>query len=294
MMLLWLLFIVCPFLVTAVRYETRHGIPASEMQSQLTNHTQRGFRIEWLNSYSKGSDVRYAAIWSQVNSTIARIVHFGQPLSEYKNVYQDYVSRGHKLLVVSAFTKDNTDFYSTIWEPNASTGNGTWVGRNAMTEAKWQELFKQHQTEGYRVKGVTVYGKGVAKYAAFWVKNEPKVGWVARTDMSSDQFRTRLAEYDGHGLGPQLVVGYNLDGRNVRFAAIWEKPSMGSNEKYFCKYGMTSDAYQQELRTQNTQGYILRCISGYPENNEYRYVAVWMKLQNGTSDSIPELSSDSF
>ena len=49
-------------------WQARHNLSPSEFQDEFNNWTSQGYRMVDISGYQQNGDVRYAAIWEQVDS----------------------------------------------------------------------------------------------------------------------------------------------------------------------------------------------------------------------------------
>jgi hypothetical protein len=111
-----------------------------------------------------------------------------------------------------------------------------------------------------------------SRYAAIWMKDNG-VPFVARHDMTAQQYQQEFDTWVGRGFVLTLVNGYTLNTQD-RYAAIWEQKSA---PPFVARHGMSSQAYQQEFNTLVGQGYRLKLVSGYSVSGQDRYAAIWEK-----------------
>jgi hypothetical protein len=108
------------------------------------------------------------------------------------------------------------------------------------------------------------------RYAAIWAKGGGE--WIARHDLSAEQFQNAFNAQAGKGMQLAMVDGYQADGA-ARYAAIWDR---GSSPRV-ARHGMTAADYQQAFGQYSAAGYRLVWVDGYTVNGSDRYAAIWEK-----------------
>jgi Polyglycine hydrolase-like, structural repeat len=167
-----------------------------------------------------------------------------------------------------------TDRYAAIWVKDSGPA---WVARHRLTPAEYQQQFDEWTAQGYRLVHVSGYNHaGSIQFAAIWEKSAGPA-WVARHNMTSEQYQAEFDNLTKDGYRLAQVSGYHGLGKDL-YAAIWRKES---GPAWVARHRMTSSKYQQEFNQLTQQGYRLADVSGYRIANAERYAAIWRK----TTDS---------
>jgi hypothetical protein len=58
--------------------------------------------------------------------------------------------------------------------------------------------------------------------------------------------------------------------------------AVGHAQAWQARHGMTSAQYQSEFNNLTSQGYRLTYVSGYTENNQERFAAIWEEIKLST------------
>ncbi|HEV7805088.1 MAG TPA: serine hydrolase [Solirubrobacteraceae bacterium] len=102
--------------------------------------------------------------------------------------------------------------------------------------------------------------------------------WIARHGMTSAEYQHAVDQYVGEGYRLAEVSGYGTDAA-AHYAAIFEKQA---GPAWSARHGLTSAQYQAEVEARVKQGYRLVEVSGYAENGDARYAAIFA-TQNGVA-----------
>lgn len=102
--------------------------------------------------------------------------------------------------------------------------------------------------------------------------NEIK-SWVSRHNLTPKQYQNEVNKNHKNGFRLVYVDGYNVNG-NVKFAALWKKRN---TKGLLAKHGLSSTAYQKEVKKNHKKGYRLVFVDGYNQNGKATYAAIWNK-----------------
>lgn len=209
----------------------RHGLTASQYQSQFNYWVGLGYRLKVVDGYEDGGSARYAAIWEKSTGP-AWVARHGLTSSGYQSQFNYWTSRGYRLTWVQGYGVNGVDYYAAIWE---KTTGPAWIARHGMTSSQYQSYFDAYARYGYRLKHVSGYKVGYSdRYAAIWEKTSGPA-WVARHRMTSGSYQHEFTDRYLQGYRLKQVDGYPL-GTSARYAAIWvaEPNSVTGN---YCKNG---------------------------------------------------------
>ncbi|MEM6684189.1 MAG: serine hydrolase [Bacteroidota bacterium] len=148
-----------------------------------------------------------------------------------------------------------------------------YVARHNLTSTQYQKEVNNQHKAGYRLTYVDgYYVNGQAKFAALWVKGRTS-GLRARHNLTASQYQKEVN--DNHKDGYRLihVDGY-YDGKNVRFAALWNKQNTTGLRS---RHNLTGTQYATEFAKNKKDGYRLVHISGYGVKGKAYYAAIWKK-----------------
>src|SRR5829696_8477176 len=94
----------------------------------------------------------------------------------YQQAYDELVSRGHRLVKVSAACVGGTARYAGLWEKR---GGPPWQARHGMSELAYQQAVALLDSEGYRPVHVSAFRCDGTRFAAIW-ERDPRLEWIAR------------------------------------------------------------------------------------------------------------------
>jgi hypothetical protein len=118
-----------------------------------------------------------------------------------------------------------------------------------------------------------------SRYASIWAPSDG-VAWQARHGVSAADYQQAFTELATQGY--RLVdVDVHRGGSQSRFSGIWRREDGPAWE---ARHGLNSDQYQHTFDDLTFRGFRPLCVSGYEENGQARYAAVWS--QEGGPDWI--------
>lgn len=157
--------------------------------------------------------------------------------------------------------------------PRAAQTLKKYAARHNMTSQKYQDEVTKYHKAGYRLTYVDgYYVNGKIKFAALWVKSNTK-GLIARHNLTSKQYQDEVTKNHKNGYRLIHVDGYS-DGKQIRYAAIWNKENTNGLR---ARHGLTGTQYNAEFQKNKKDGYRLVHISGYGFKGKAYYAAIWKK-----------------
>ncbi|KAK4442189.1 hypothetical protein QBC34DRAFT_456007 [Podospora aff. communis PSN243] len=191
---------------------------------------------------------------------------------------------GRALALVSALTSIVSA--TPVPEPQRIVippAQNAWQARHGLTNANYQNTFNQLVGQGYRLNWVSGYTiNNDPRFAAIWEQTNDGIEWVARHGLDSAQYSAAFNQYANQGYRLTLVNGYTVNNQS-RFAAIWDKSRLDG--AWVARHGMNNAQYQAAFDQYVGQGYKLVHVSGYSENNQPRFAAVFHRLNRPTGEA---------
>jgi triacylglycerol esterase/lipase EstA (alpha/beta hydrolase family) len=211
---------------------------------------------------------KFAAIWQRGGPGF-QARHNLTP-DQYQQAFDELTGQGLRPVCVSAYTDNGANRFAAIWDTEPSTG---FQARHGLTPTEYQQTFDQLAGQGFRLTRVSGYEvDGHEQYAAIWHKDGGPA-FQARHGLDADQYQQAFDELTGQGFRLTWVDGYEVGGR-AKYAGIW---SSGEGPAFQARHGLDGDQYQQAFDELTGQGFRLTCVSGYSDDGEDRYAAIWAK-----------------
>lgn len=147
-----------------------------------------------------------------------------------------------------------------------------WAARHGLTSAQYQDEFEDFSGKGFRLKCISGYDSGGARFAALWTKAAGPAQ-AARHGLNPQQYQAAFDDYAGKGYRISYVDGYTV-GNQPFYAAIWEK-SVGPAR--VARHGLTADQYQTVFNQLSGQGFAPSHISVLSIKGSPRFAAIFDK-----------------
>ena len=200
-------------------WSARHGLSANAYQSAFTKHRKQAYAPADISAGGLGRDAgNFAALWDKRRGAWA--ARHNLTSDQYQRVFNQYTSKKYRLVDVEGYTtKGGVVRYAALW---VKRGGPAWFARHGLTGAQYQSAVDKGLAKGYRPIHVDGYWtpQGV-RYAAIWEKRGGRA-WAARHGLTSSAYQSEFNRLSSLGFRVVQVSGY-WDGRQERYAAIWEK-----------------------------------------------------------------------
>lgn len=170
-----------------------------------------------------------------------------------------------------------------------------WVARHGLNSAQYQSAFDDFSSKGYRLKSISGYDSGGARYAALWSKN-PGPAQAARHGLNPQQYQAAFDDYSKKGYRLSYINGYTV-GNQPFYAAIWEKTGGPARA---ARHGLTADQYQAAVTDMSAQGFAPSHLSVLSIGGSPRFAAIFDKnapataARHGLSASEYQTAFDDF
>jgi hypothetical protein len=108
------------------------------------------------------------------------------------------------------------------------------------------------------------------RFAALFDRGDGSA-WQARHGLTAEAYQATFDILVQQGYRLTSICGYS-EGTGSRFNAVW---GLRDGPAWQTRHGLTTDQYQAVFNDLVQQGFRLVCVSGYAENGEARYAALW-------------------
>ncbi|MFF3735386.1 serine hydrolase [Streptomyces sp. NPDC002476] len=146
-----------------------------------------------------------------------------------------------------------------------------WQALHGLTATDHQAEFDRLTGNGYRLLKITGYELGgIPRFASIWAIQGGNA-WQARHGISAGDYQAAVTALSHDGFRP-VDLSVFRSGNDVLFSAIWEQEEgLG----WIARHGLTGDEYQALFNDLSNQGFRLRCVSPYEDENGERFACVW-------------------
>ena len=142
------------------------------------------------------------------------------------------------------------------------------------TQSGWQFNVDLNFSDIYNASGwgnfPTLMSRFNTRFAAVFQESNG-MPFVARHNIDGATYQAQFDVLGQLGYRPVWINAYS-EGIGARFNAVWEQ---SGGPSWVARHNLTDQEYQATFDALVAQGYRLRCISGYAENGQARYAALW-------------------
>ncbi len=152
--------------VSGIAWKARHGLTASQFQTEFDKSVSEGYRLVDLCAYNVGSQDYYAGIFEK-SSGPAWIAKTGLSSSGYQNEFLKLRNEGFRLKQVYGYQKNGNPYFAAIWE---KSGTGRWYARHGLKgNREYQDEFDRFYFQGFRPVWISGYNvDGDSFYTGIW------------------------------------------------------------------------------------------------------------------------------
>jgi hypothetical protein len=144
---------------------------------------------------------------------------------------------------------------------------GTLTGTQIEADLDFSDIYNASGRAG---RQTVTMSRFATRFAAIFEKGDGSA-WEARHGIDGNTYQATFDSLVRQGFRLTYVNGYS-EGRGARFNAIWEKRG---GPAWQARHGLTAQQYQATFDSLVQQGFRLATVSGYAENGQARYAALW-------------------
>jgi len=257
-------------------WQARHNLSPSDFQDEFNNWTSQGYRMVDISGYQQNGDVRYAAIWEQVDSPPWRARN-GLSADDYQAQFDQLKAQGYHPVRVSAFNANGSVYYNGIWEQSPV---GAWEANHVLSAEDYQATFNRLRDQGYRLIDVSGYELNDRPYYAAIFQEADGPAWEGRHGLSSAEYQSTFNRLKGQGYRMVHVSGYGV-GRTPYYAGIWEKTE---GPDWEARTGLAASAYQGVFDQWFYQGFRPARVCGYDAGGQTQMAAIFNLVGFSSAD----------
>ena len=176
----------------------------------------------------------------------------------------------------TTFRKGRT--YEALAGPGEVTPGAGEVIRTGMPYRNYACFLHRAADAGYQPVLVDFFEQGRDLLVNVVVRPKESA-WMTRSSMTAGQLRINNQTFKNDGYRLAQLESY-LDGRDVRYAAIWDKSPRPATEVY---WGYSVSAHQAKVEDLKARGYVPRNLSVVSPGSGNEYTALWEKADGGWS-----------
>jgi CubicO group peptidase (beta-lactamase class C family) len=248
----------------------RHGVPANEYKQVFDEAVQSGYRLEWIDGYSKDGKAHFNVIFRTDEQGIDWRNHGSMTGTTYQQKFDEYRKEGFSLVHVDSYVVGKQVLYAAIWRKSSDAV----TAYHGSTAEEHQKSFDSLKEQGWRPKVISVASvDGKRHYTALYTKQA--IGnFEARSFLTPDEYQTKFDDNKEIGRHLHYLNSYLHEGK-LRFSAIWaEKPEVSG---LIARHGLTAEQFVTSWEDAMSAGFRTRAITGCEEGDKVRYAVYWTK-----------------
>jgi hypothetical protein len=194
-----------------------HGYDGAEYQTLADDQVVGGYRIAFVDSYSRDGEIRYAGVFVKEPWTLWTAYH-GYSVSQHQAAFDDLALQGFRAVNISFTEISGKTLVAALYD-KLSVGN--WVAKAGLGSAEYQTAFDSYAAAGLEPKYLSGYAEdGTWKFSAIW--DQQTVGdYVGLHDLDPQGFQDAFDLY-APDYWTKAATGYPI-GSSPYHAGIWSK-----------------------------------------------------------------------
>jgi murein DD-endopeptidase MepM/ murein hydrolase activator NlpD len=193
-----------------------HGLTGTLYQQTFDEWKAKGYRPVQVESYLRGNEIRYAAIFERSSGPLFAAWH-GANAGQHKKSYDDYKKLGYAPVSISVVSLGGQRSYTALMEKKDI---GTFEAEWQLSPAQYQKFLTDQEKKSRHLVYLNAYMHDGKPLFVAIVSSKASPKYVARHGMTSDAYQKEYDKWTGQGLRPVAVAGY-ASGSTHLFAALW-------------------------------------------------------------------------
>lgn len=145
-----------------------------------------------------------------------------------------------------------------------------WVVRHGLSSEEYQSQFNFWTKKGFKLTYISGHQLHQNAHYNVVFQKQSSGPWEAYHGMNADQYQSTVDTMKARGYQPKFVDAFNLMGE-PSFSVIFEIPQ----HNWVAEHGLSPQAYEKAHALYKKSGYRLIHISGYQDNKQPLYAAIW-------------------
>jgi len=200
-----------------VAWASFSNMNGTQLADEIDSRTDAGYRVLQVDSYVKGSNIRYAVIFVK-ESGPDQLVYHSYTGAQHQAQFDFLKGNGWQPVNVSPVNAGAGRRYTALWEEKV----GSFWLKSGLTPAQYQTEFEEQTEAGRELAYLHGYNdNGQARLSALW-KPLPYSSWAARHGLNWFQYVEQTISWVDQGYKLMFITGYQ-NGSGADYAAFWAK-----------------------------------------------------------------------
>jgi CubicO group peptidase (beta-lactamase class C family) len=271
---------------TGRRFRAWHGATRARHDDEVATYTARGFRIISLSLHGTGSAHRYSGVMVDPALFIEAEIpvpqrHFSSlTAAQFQQTFDAQAAEGYGPSLLSATGPSHDPRFAVVFEPAQPIPRTRFGLRSGPADdpTTYEGLNARAGEEGLVLRWAASYGgPGDERFAAIWSPNTRRTVWNADGVLeSASEHETRSAAQLSGWARPAFVTH-----NGARYLSLFVHDDIGP---WVARHDLTSSAYQSEVDSWVSKGYVPTCVQGSGSGVQTRYSAIFVKRMEPVPD----------
>jgi hypothetical protein len=257
--------------------EDRHtvlvDVDLDAYQAWLDRMRATGYRPNFVNAHATAGGPRFAALAVKAKDVDGlRWEAYVDPTGEANQRRFDEMKKRGRLIGESHFALHGSTAHATLWD--TSSGGGGFAAYSFRDSRDYERKLLEMKAKNMRPAFASPHPMVSSRRFSVIFRTDDGTDWMARPDLTAEQFRAALDEWRPKGYYPASAAAYP-DGDTPRFALVMVRED--PRREWAERHGLTMAQLLEELEAGKASGHHPTVISGYRQGGESRYLAVWVQ-----------------
>lgn len=199
-------------------WKAHHGLDARQLDEKQKQYSSEGFQPTVISGYELGNTSRFAVIWEK-KAEPEHLIRHSLTNAQLQETLDVLKQQGFIPLKLDGYMLNNQPHHAGIW---VKRNDITWEATCNIPSDRFQKLFEEVASEGYRLVDLSGYVNGLTPvYHAVWYK-EKEPAWLSQYHLSLEQFQKEDRSMRKKNYRLSSIDGYRIKNQPF-FNAIWQE-----------------------------------------------------------------------
>jgi hypothetical protein len=205
---------------TGKKWVAKYGMTGKQYQKEFNKYVRDGkYNLRWIDSYRKGTSVRYAVIFSQHKPRNQKTYH-GYTAKQHQDRFTSLKTAGWDSINVSVVSIKGQRYYTAFYEKR----DGGYLLKSFLTRDQFDEVFEKQKQAKRHLAYMNAYThdkNSLPRFVAIWRSNAVTGKYLP--NVYGPSAMKEGESLGGKGYYTRFVTGYGV-GTGHRFDIFWSKP----------------------------------------------------------------------
>ncbi len=201
-----------------IPWVARHNLTGSQYQQEFIKWTNKGFRLQHIESYVVNNQIRYAVIFTKQSGPTWTAYH-GRTLQEHQVLFNQLTAEGYRPINISVVSHNGIPRVAALY---IRQNVGSFVAYSSIPVKDFQKYFDQNRKKGRQLVYLNAWRhKNRLYFSAIWHKQKASK-YYTRHGLSLQKFDNQQKKQSKKGYFLQFITGYATK-NGIRLASQWER-----------------------------------------------------------------------